>query len=89
MIDISEGGLAFRYVDIGYGPKKSFDLTIFTRDNGFRLQNVPVRPIWNNNEAKRFPFDKNIMRRCGVQFGELENNKSSDLEYFIQHYTIS
>jgi hypothetical protein len=88
MIDISKGGLGFRYVDIGHRPERSFNLTISKNDNGFRLQNVPAKTIWDGKEAKRFPFDINTMRRCGVQFGELRHDQSSDLEYFIQHFTI-
>lgn len=45
IIDISKGGLAFRYVGNGRKPKKAFQLDIFLANNGFRLEKVSFETV--------------------------------------------
>ena len=87
IIDISKGGLAFRYIDIGDRPKGSFELDIILKESGFRLEKVPARTISDFRATKHFPFSSTKTRRQGVEFGELTQKQSSQLEHFIRNYT--
>lgn len=87
IIDISKGGLAFRYIDIGERPKGSFELDIFLKEAGFRLEKVPAKTISDSGTTKYFPFSSTKTRRQGVEFGELTQKQISQLEHFIRNYT--
>ena len=87
IIDISKGGLAFRYIDIGDRPKGSFELDIFLKESGFRLEKVPATTISDFQATKYFPFSSTKTRRQGVEFGELTQKQISQLEHFIRNYT--
>jgi hypothetical protein len=87
IIDISKGGLAFRYIDIGDRPKGSFELDIFLKGTGFRLEKVPAKTISDSRTTKYFPFSSTKTRRQGVEFGELTQKQISQLEHFIRNYT--
>ena len=88
MIDISKGGLAFRYIDIGERPNRSFELDMIVKNNGFHLGNVPLITTSDLEADKEFAFSSIPMRRSGGQFGELMDSQISQLEYFIQNHTI-
>ena len=87
IIDISKGGLAFRYIDIGDRPKGSFELDIFLKETGFRLEKMPAKTISDFRTTKYFPFSSTKTRRQGVEFGELTQKQISQLEHFIRNYT--
>ena len=87
IIDISKGGLAFRYIDIGDRPKGSFELDIFLKEKGFRLERVPARTISDLKMTKYFPYSSTKTRRQGVQFGDLTQTQISKLDHFIKNYT--
>ena len=86
VIDISMGGLAFRYIGGKKPSKRSTELRIFT-DNDFCLDEVPFETI-SDFETYQIPFTSIIMRRSGVHFGQLTQNQRSRLEYFIQKHAI-
>jgi len=87
IIDISKGGLAFRYIDIGDRPKGSIELDIFWKETGFRLEKVPAKTVSDLKTTKYFPYSSTKTRRQGVQFGELTRNQISKLDDFIKNYT--
>jgi len=87
VIDISKGGLAFRYIDIGERPDKSFDMDITLKNNGFRLENISFETLSDIEATKQFPFSSTKMRRCGGKFARLNHEQLSNLEYFIKNYT--
>jgi hypothetical protein len=87
IIDISKGGLAFRYIDIGDRPKGSFQVDIFLKETGFRLEKVPAKTVSDLKTTKYFPYSSTKTRRQGIQFGELTRNQISKLEHFIKNYT--
>ncbi len=88
IIDISRGGLAFRYIDIGDRPKRSFELDITIDSIGFRLESISFNTVYDFKAVKEFPFSSTRMRRCGGQFSRLTDQQMSDLEYFIQNHTL-
>jgi hypothetical protein len=88
IIDISKGGLAFRYVGNGGQPKSSFQMDIFLANNGFRLQKISFRTVSDFEVSKQGLAHPLIMRRRGVQFDELNQDHVSRLEYFIENYAL-
>jgi hypothetical protein len=56
IIDISAGGLAFRYIDIGERPEGSFELDIFFKETAFHLEKVPAKSVSDLETGKKFPF---------------------------------
>ena len=89
IIDVCAGGLAFRYVDVGNLSQISFhELDIFLAENGFCLKEVPFRVISELEMDNGMPFSSVIMRRLGVQFGELTQAQRDMLDYFIRYHTL-
>jgi PilZ domain len=88
MMDISRGGLSFRYIDTGVYPDSSFELDISLNNNGFHLAEVSCKTISDFAIANEFYPSSITMRRLGVQFAELTHNQASQLELFIQTHTI-
>ena len=84
ILDISRGGLAFRYIDIGDRPRETCVLDILREDNAFRLENVAFRIISDLDASKDFPFSTIPMRRCGGQLTGLSDRQIYDLEYLIE-----
>lgn len=88
VINISRGGLAFRYIDIGERPKRSFELDISIEEYGFKLDNLSFETVSDFSTSREFPFSSTPIRRRGGQFKALNKNQISGLQYFIQNYAI-
>ena len=88
ILDISRGGLAFRYVASQERSHQSSQLSISSTDGSFSLNKVPIKTVWDFALANEFSFGAITLRHCGVQFGQLTPAQKSDLEYFIQTYTL-
>jgi len=88
IIDISQGGLAFRYTVTGARANGAFEVDIFLAGDGFCLEKIPIKTVSDLKVPKKFSNGSLPMRRCGVQFGELTDNQIAQLEYFIQNHTI-
>ena len=87
IVDISRGGLAFRYILVGEGLKESFELDLYSRHNDFRMEKVQVKTIWDRETAGELSFSTR-MRLRGVQFGKLTQNQFSEIERFLLLNTI-
>jgi hypothetical protein len=96
IIDISMGGLAFRYMDSKKPIGESY-LDIFLTERNFCLGKVPIKAVSDyeiDNTVtcklvEGVPYRCTAMRRSGVQFGELTHNQMSQFEHFIQNHTTS
>ena len=88
VVNVSRGGLAFRYIDIGERPKRSFELDISIEENGFILDRLSFETVSDFSTSRDFPFSSTPIRRRGGQFRALNEDQISDLEYFIQNYAV-
>jgi hypothetical protein len=86
IINISMGGLAFRYVD-GKGRSNASELDIFLAGRTFYSYKLPFETVWDS-VTNQVPFSSINMKVCGLQFGDLTDKQKSDLRYFIQTHTI-
>ena len=84
LIDISEGGLSFSYIDIGTRPEKSFDVDLYFQEKDFRLENLPAKTI--SDISIKSPFALTKTRRHGVQFADLNENQTAGLKDYIENY---
>ena len=87
IIDISQGGLSFRYIDIGERPQQLFEVKLNIKNNGFQLDPLSLTTVYDLRATKEFPFSATRIRRRGGQFVGLTPDQISDLEYLIQNYT--
>ena len=85
IIDISKGGLAFRYV---HGQKPSnglFEIDILWDHIDLNLIKLKVKTISDYQIPDEFLLDVIPLRRCGAQFAELTKDQISQLENFIEN----
>jgi hypothetical protein len=87
IIDISKGGLAFRYIAGEEQSHGSSELEILWGDCSVRLDKMPFGTISDFETATEVPLNSIEMRRSSVQFGELTSEQMSQLEYFIRNHT--
>ena len=86
IINISMGGLAFRYL-ASKGPSNASELDIFLAGRVFYLYKLPFETV-RDFVTNEMPFSSIYMKVCGLQFGDLTDKQKSDLRYFIQTHTI-
>jgi len=79
IIDISMGGLSFRYTSDRALPKGSLALDILCVDDGFHVAKVPVSTVAESVVSGE-------VRRRGVQFDRPTNRQLSQVRYFIRTY---
>ncbi|MBW1960261.1 MAG: PilZ domain-containing protein [Deltaproteobacteria bacterium] len=89
IIDISHGGLSFRYVDGEKQPIHSFALSIFFTGEAFRIRKLPFKTIYDIQENPKKGPSYVLIRRIGGQFGKLTTDQRSVLGYFIENYKIT
>jgi hypothetical protein len=87
IVDISEGGLAFRYISGGKGPWRGFIAILIDRIDLF-LKDVPFKIVFDFKIKRVNFFGVKSMRRCGGKFGDLTSAQTAKLEYFIKNYTL-
>jgi hypothetical protein len=84
LIDISKGGLAFRYLAHQQQGQAPTHLDLFTGDNGFHLSRLPCKVIYDirfpENEKSSRLFEH---RRCGLKFGEMTEVQATQLELYL------
>jgi hypothetical protein len=88
IIDVSRGGLAFRYMISGSQEDASSELDIFLIGDGFHLDKVPFQTVSDEGIPERLSPGSQKMRRCGVQFGELTQMQILKLKEFILNHTV-
>jgi hypothetical protein len=89
IIDISMGGLQFRYVGATEDVQGLSRLNISLTDGSFYLFRVPSTPVWECALSEELSFDGVAPRYCGVKFHDLTHTQESELRYLIQRYTTA
>jgi hypothetical protein len=87
IVDISPDGLTFTYHTSGDGSVMATQLDIFVAGSPVHMNKIPCRT------TSDFEIDSDIhrsiiKRRCGVQFGTLNQGQIFQLDYLMQHNTI-
>lgn len=86
MRQISLNGLSFHYIGREIPLNDEAELAICSGGNDFFLYKVPCRILSDSKAYENHPSPIS-MRRCGVQFAELEGKHTKQIEYFILNHT--
>jgi hypothetical protein len=87
IVNISKGGLAFRYIDSEIEAAKSSEIDILFAQNGFHLNKISFKTMVDYKAVSEFPFSSIVMRQRSVQFREMRPYQTFRLDYFIKNYT--
>jgi len=87
MREISLNGLSFHYIGREGPLNDEGELAICSSGKDFFLYHVPCRILFDSKVYKNHPSPIS-MRCCGVRFGKLESKHTTEIEYFIQNYTV-
>ena len=88
VIDISKGGLAFRYVSVGDRLKGPLELDLLSHQYDYRIDKIPVKIITDLELANKKAFKSTTLKRVGVQFGKLTREQKSKIEHFIRDHAV-
>lgn len=86
--DISIGGLAFSYIDMGDPNSTVTNIDIFMVGRKFYMKQVPVQEVQDFQISDDVPFSSVPMRQMSVQFLSLGTDQVSRIEDFINDYTV-
>jgi len=86
VLDISQGGLCFRYIDLERPGKMSSTLDIFSVDGNIHMRRIPFRIISDDDVLSEYPKAAVKVRKCRIQFGEFTKQMSSQLVQLISRY---
>jgi hypothetical protein len=89
ILDVSLGGLAFKYIANGDRSNSPFELDILFARFGFFLERLSCKAVSDVElvEAPRLPFFVITTMRCGVQFLDIKDHQLKQLKEFIRHQT--
>ena len=87
IIDISEGGLSFRYVAGQQRSQESPRLNLLVSDERFQYKTLPFKSVWDFPIPDHFSFGSISTRHCGVEFGDLTDDAKSEIKKFIKIHT--
>ena len=87
--NISKDGLAFHYIDRQDGSNSLFKMDILFAGEAFYLDRLLFKPVFDILVETDIPLNSFPIRKCGVQFGELDHRQRSQLEYFICNHTLA
>ena len=83
MIDISLGGLSFRYIESSLDEQPSSELTILQSSPRFCLDRIPYHTVADFEIPAEFSFSSIRIRRRCVEFGSLSERQRQAIEDLI------
>jgi hypothetical protein len=91
LLDISRGGLCFQYLrklNPGGDMKTPLKIDIFIINNGYYLPKIPCTLVYDVETDKEALFPMSLeSRRCGLQFGNLSHEQTSQVELYLTKHT--
>ena len=87
IIDISKGGLAFRYITAQESSGRSSKLDILLPDLSFYLGHLPIRTVRDLEVTSEYALGSTKTKRCSVQFRKLTPKQISQIESFMENHT--
>ena len=88
LIDISNGGLSFRYFVGAKKPRNFSKLDIVLSGSDFAITGLPFRVIADTELTNGCQYSPIIFRRYCVQFEELTYNQNFKLCYFLSNHPM-
>lgn len=84
VLDISKGGLAFRYISVGKELKEVFQIDLVSTQVNPGVIPLPVKVVSEIEMVSETPARAVTLSRASVQFEELMEEQANWLERFIQ-----
>lgn len=91
IINISKGGLAYRYIIRNGESNEPFKLDVlFIQDSicSVYLKDVSSKTVWVSHIDSKTSFNRVTIKKRGVQFGEMMSNQMSQLDRYLKKCTI-
>jgi hypothetical protein len=91
IINISKGGLAYRYIIRNGESNEPFKLDVlFIQDSicSVYLKDVSSKTVWVSHIDSKTSFNRVTIKKRGVQFGEMMPNQMSQLDLYLKKCTI-
>lgn len=88
IIDISMGGLSFKYIDTSVEDKESGTLpeeTIFLSSMGYYVGDLPFKTVSDYEVTNAPSFSSMKVRKRHVQFTDLSFKQLFDLDYYLRN----
>jgi len=87
--DISGGGLAFEYIAYEGQKKDSSEIDIFLSEGRFHLSKIPSKIVYDIKIGEQYqtPIDRIERRLCALQFGEMAEEQTAQLGFFLNNHT--
>jgi hypothetical protein len=87
IIDMSQGGLAFRYIDNRNKRDPSDEINILSAGNKFFLENLVFKTVMDEDATEEPSFSPIKLKNQRIQFVGLSSDQIKKLAYFLSHHT--
>jgi len=87
ILNVSEGGLAFRYVASKPRSTEAVRLDILVADGSLSVDKLEFRSVWDISTPQEFVYGPITYRHCGVEWTQLNLTQRAELVLFIKCYT--
>lgn len=87
IIEISRGGLSFRYIENEEKLTGFKELDIIFAEKDFHLRRLPFIAVEDTMMLDEGPFNALSMKRMTVQFKDLTSRQKEKIEHLIDNYT--
>jgi len=84
IIDMSLGGLSFRYIDNGPEERGKIDLGILFGTNGHYLEKLPTEVVSDSILSQASPSHPMVIRKRSLKFLDLTDKQREQLDNFIK-----
>ena len=90
ILDISKGGLAYRYLTAKDDQiSTDLELGFLNTESGFYLDKLNCKVIRSNDSTPLHPSSSTFIRTNGVEFAHLTDDQHSILDEFLSAYALS
>ena len=87
IIDMSQGGLAFNYIDNRKRRNPSDEINILSAGNKFFLENLLFKTVMDVDATEEPSYSPIKLRHQRIQFVGLSSDQIRKLEYFLSNHT--
>ena len=88
VVDISLGGLSFRYIEDEPIPQEEAWIDLFSSRDRIFLHDMPVRTVYDVAVDGDIPFSIVPVRQRSLQFLRIDPNQVRAIEHLLDHHTI-
>lgn len=86
VMNVSRGGLAFRYIDSAEKVSEPLELDIMLGDISISLKDVPVEFVTDGVMQDEYSFSLIPLRKCSVRFADMNEDTATRLDFLLQHH---